>query len=328
MAAKKAIVSVVMAVAACVLGPVALAQSTNLSLMPPVAPKRVSPIKGGVEALQFTVNTARGGLESREPIAGFVDNTTFNLGAAKSTMLKPGAFRLWLDKSHATLSGQVQNDQMIVEVAGQWDHADKTLRNLGLPYTHIKPRDLTSESLASARVVIINCAGDLKREKLQLLRDFVARGGYLLTTDWALDNTVANTFPGFIAWGKGVNKRPMYQANYVSPDPVLANHTVKKAYWKLDDSAHLVKVLDRQKVRILVTSDELAAEDPERQGILACIFPFGRGYVLHMVGHFDNNARIGLGNFLPDASDDIGISLRQAIATNFVAAGITGTRVP
>lgn len=326
MAAKKALLSLGLALAAQLPENNVLAQSTNLSLMPPVAPERVSPIKGGVEALQFTVNTKSGGFDSREPIMGFVDNTSFNLGDSKSTMLKPSAFRVWLGKSHPLIYGQVQNDELIVEIAGQWDHADKTLRNLGLPYTHIKPRDLTAQSLAAAKVVIINCAGDLKREKLQLLRDFVARGGYLLTTDWALDNTVTNAFPGYIAWSKGVNKRPIYQAKYVSPDPVLAIHTVKKAYWKLDDSAHLVKVLEPQKVRVLVTSAELASEDPEHLGILSCIFPFGRGFVLHMVGHFDNNARIGLGNFLPDASDDIGISLRQAIATNFVAAGITGTR--
>ncbi|HNA74241.1 MAG TPA: hypothetical protein PKW73_12930, partial [Candidatus Obscuribacter sp.] len=96
--------------------------------------------------------------------------------------------------------------------------------------------------------------------------------------------------------------------------------------WKMDQEAHLIKVLDRSRVRVLVSSPSLSLEDPDKEGVLACIFPFGKGYVLHMVGHFDNNARIAVGNFLPDSATDIGISLRQALAANFVAAALKGER--
>ncbi|HMW89468.1 MAG TPA: hypothetical protein PLC15_00500 [Candidatus Obscuribacter sp.] len=288
---------------------------------------KCQPLTGGVEALEFNRRLKRS-VPLDNTIAGFIDNSRVPLPESKSHVVGPEVFRAWIEKSQPHLMARLSefSDDSVVEVAGRWDHADKTLANLGLPYRHLKARQLTAETLASTRILIINCAGELKRDKLQLVRDFVARGGYLLSTDWALDNMLTNTFPGTVAWNKGFNRKPIYEAHYVSPDPVLAPFTVAKAPWKMDQEAHLIKVLDRSRVRVLVSSPSLSLEDPDKEGVLACIFPFGKGYVLHMVGHFDNNARIAVGNFLPDSATDIGISLRQALAANFVAAALKGER--
>ncbi|CAN5118052.1 hypothetical protein BH11CYA1_BH11CYA1_39750 [soil metagenome] len=250
-------------------------------------------------------------------------------GKAHSERVDPLVFRAWLAKAHPQLlSGQVSALSPVVEVAGQWDKADKTLTKLEIPFKHIKSRDISSELLATSKVLIINCAGELKRDKLQAVRDFVSQGGYLLTTDWALDNMLVQTFPGYVSWNKGVNSKDIYDADYLAPDPVLANNTVRSAFWKLDQASHMVRILKPATVRVLVGSRQLAAEDPDHIGALAVIFPFGKGYVLHMVGHFDNNAKIAIGNFLPDPAPSIGISLRQAIATNFIVAGLEGKRLP
>lgn len=279
-------------------------------------------LTGSVETLQS------GGSPLYLPgsIAGFTDNSRLELGASRSSVVKPTIFKGWLEKNNPDLQAilSANDENAIVEVAGRWDHADKTLKSLGLSYRHIKSKQITEELLQNTKVLILNCAGELKREKLQLVRDFVARGGYLLSTDWALDNAVELAFPGTISFNKGLNKKPIYQANFVSPDAVLAAGAVSKAYWKLDQEAHMVRVLDPRKVRVLVNSPDLALEDPDGKGILACVFPFGRGYVLHMTGHFDNNAAITFGDFLPDAAPSLGISLRQALATNFVMAALRG----
>ncbi len=80
-------------------------------------------------------------------------------------------------------------------------------------------------------------------------------------------------------------------------------------------------------LRVLVRSRGLSREDG--LGIMAVTFPFGRGQVLHMVGHFDNAPdKFRFGDTLPDPAPVIGISLRQALAANFVVAGLEGTRVP
>lgn len=307
----------------------ALAQEPPLA--PSISKNKGEALQGGVSALERSqrlprVDTAGNSINVSLPVTNFMDLPPV-FGKAHSEQVPPQIFRAWLSKAHPTLAGAVSEASEIVEVGGQWDNAAKTLTKLGLPFVHIKARDIDEARLAHAKVLVINCAGELKREKLQLVRDFVSRGGYLLTTDWALDNMLVQTFPGYLQWNKGVNHKDIYDADYILPDPVLANNTVSHAFWKLDDASHLVKVLKPEAVKVLVTSGRLAGEDPDHAGILACLFPFGRGYVLHMVGHFDNNAKIAVGNFLPDPAPGIGISLRQAIAANFVAAGLTGRRI-
>lgn len=295
----------------------------------------VTSLQGGVSAVEnnlklnrddTTGNSISVSLPRASNIPNFTD-TPLILGRAHSEQVPPEVFRAWLSKAHPELAGNVTAQSDIVEVAGQWDNAAKTLTKFDLPFEHIKSRNIDEAMLAHAKVLVINCAGEVKRDKLQLVRDFVGRGGYLLTTDWALDNMLAQTFPGYVEWNKAVNHNAIYEADFVKPDPVLGANCVSHAHWKLDEAAHLVRVLRAGTVKVLVTSRELAGEDPDHSGVLACAFAFGRGYVLHMVGHFDNNAKIAVGNFLPDPAPNIGISLRQAIAANFIVAGLEGKRI-
>lgn len=247
-----------------------------------------------------------------------------------STSVPPVVYRGWLEKTHPkfALNATMSPKESLIEVKGQWDDAARTLKNLGIPFTRIRAGQLRPDVLSHAKVVVINCAGELRREQLQDIRDFVSNGGYLLTTDWALDNMLAQTFPGYVEWNRAKSDHNMYSSTIVNPDPVLFNNTVRSAYWKLDLSAHLIRIRRPDAVRILCTSPELASEDPDRLGALAVVFRFGKGYVLHMIGHFDNNSGIALGNLLPDPAPGIGISLRQAMATNFVVAGLTRTPIP
>jgi hypothetical protein len=71
-------------------------------------------------------------------------------------------------------------------------------------------------------------------------------------------------------------------------------------------------------VEVLARSRSLIATDRYQQGILALAFTYGKGRVLHLVGHFDNNSEGAFNNILPDASPRIIVSLRQALAANFL----------
>jgi len=77
----------------------------------------------------------------------------------------------------------------------------------------------------------------------------------------------------------------------------------------------------------LARSRQLMRQDPSQKGILALAFSFGKGKVLHLVGHFDNNSKSAFTNMLQDPSPNIVISLRQAIATNFIASAFAGDNV-
>jgi len=290
-----------------------------------------NPLQGGVSALDKAQERQTMKLNLGSPAQGFIDNPGQAIqGGVHTERVPPEVYRAWLNDNHQrfALTTQTMGNGLVIDVAGRWDHADKTLDKFGINYTHIKTGDITPEVLAGAKVVIINCAGEVRRDRLQFIRDFVQRGGYLLTTDWALNNMVEQTFPGYIDWNKEANDHSIYTASFVSPDPVLAKGCVRSAPWKLDAGAHLIGVRRRDLVRVLISSPDLAREDRDGMGVLACVFPFGKGYVLHMLGHFDNNAAIVFGNLLPDPAPGIKISLRQALAVNFVVAGLTGEPIP
>lgn len=242
----------------------------------------------------------------------------------KSARVDQDTYRAWLNKTHPQFSLKLSstNSLDVLEVKGQWDKSDRTLNSLGIPHTTIGAGELARFGLERTKVIVINCAGKLPRNSLQGLRDFVARGGYLLTTDWALDNMLTQTFPGYVVWNGGKSKGNVVDAAVTFPDKEIMRGTVSNASWKLDDESHTVRVLKPDAVSVLAVSRDLIALDPDRQGILAIAFPFGRGKVLHLVGHFENNALPLFPRNLPDPAPLIGIGLRQAMAANFVVAGL------
>jgi hypothetical protein len=247
--------------------------------------------------------------------------------AGVNQTVMPEVFRAWIEKSDPEILSVVLNPQQVLVVKGQWDDSARTLDKFRIPYNRIGARSMRDIPLDRVKVLIVDCSGYLPRESFQRIRDWVAAGGYLLTTDWALDNTLQKTFPGYVEWNHKINREGLYEAEAVDPDAILFRNAVPVANWRTEMECHLLTVLKPDAVRVLVRSRALAREDG--QGILAVTFPFGRGHVLHLVGHFDNNPMsFHFGNSLPDPAPVIGISLRQAIAANFVVAGLTGRHIP
>jgi len=279
---------------------------------------------GGSARQSFTEAPANRGLFSGAADAFLQGNLPFF--APRGRTVPPSVFRGWIEKTHPqfALSASAMSRDRLLEVKGAWDDSARTLRSLGIPFTRIPARRLRDQPFEGVKVIIVNCAGEVPRESLQRLRDFVAQGGYLLTTDWSLENLVQRAFPGYIEWNRGKSDGTVVDAFVVDPDPILTAGTVRRAGWKLDEGSQTLRVLNPSKVKVLVRSQQLArgGDDPDRQGVLAVSFRFGRGQVLHLVGHFDNNSGLAFVNALPDPAPGIGISLRQAIASNFVVAGL------
>jgi len=245
--------------------------------------------------------------------------------AGRPARVPPEVFRGWIEKSHPSfaLSASTMDPLSVLEIKGAWDDADHTLRSLGIRHTTVRAGKLRDMPLEGVRVIVVNCAGNVPREALQRIRDFVARGGFLLTTDWALDNLLSQAFPGYVEWNGGKTDGNVVDAQVVDPDPVLFHRTVTNATWKVDEGSQTLRVVKMSAVRVLARSQQLRRDDPDGQGILAVTFRFGRGQVLHLVGHFDNNSTLAFLNSLPDPAPIIGISLRQALAANFVVAALS-----
>ncbi len=293
---------------------------------------QIAPLQGGVYDWSALSGTAQEDL-----LRGNVDTmvrTSPALAGSASKNVPPEVFKAWLGKAHQrfALNLDKMSNESIIEVKGQFDDAGKTLRAFGINYKRVSPDQIVNMPLDNTRVVIINCAGTLSRRAFQKIRDFVMQGGYLLTTDWTLNNFVEGAFPGYIEWDHSSNRKAVYDAEVAEIDPVLFSHTVTNALWKMDNGCHLARSIRPGTVRILARSTQLAQEDRNGagQGGLAFLFPFGRGYVLHLVAHFENNSGLGIlfPNTLPDAAPVIGISLRQAIAANFIVSALEGERIP
>jgi hypothetical protein len=266
------------------------------------------------------------------------DADRFISGATTDQVVPPSTFSAWLRRTHPEFNLSAQNDpDAVVEVKGAWDNSAQVLDALGIRYHHVKAKELRDINLNQVKVIVINCEGKIPQDMWEPIRQWVSRGGYIISTDWTLHNFVEQAFPGYIAWNGGKSSGTLVDAMVVSVDPVLfAGVPVKRCVWKLDEGSEMVKVLRPDVVHVLARSYKLGLDDPARNstypglvGVLAVEFSHGRGRVLHLVGHFDYNAPpfAFRRNLLQDAMPVAGIGLRQAIATNFLVEGLqkTGT---
>jgi hypothetical protein len=241
------------------------------------------------------------------------------LAPPETKIVSPKVFRSWLTNTHPDLGDIPKN--AVVEVKGQWDDSGHVMHNFGITFTRVAPGHLAEANLADTSMLVVDCAGNVPPAGLAAIKNFVHEGGFLLTTDWALDGCLTRAIPGYISWNGGYSSSTLVDATVVDADPDLLAGAVGRAFWKLDPKCQTVHV-QRRDVEVLVRSHQLLREDPDQQGILAVTFNYGKGKVLHLVGHFDNNSDRAFNNALPDPAPGIGISLRQAIAANFAALAI------
>lgn len=249
--------------------------------------------------------------------------TTFHMKAAQEQIVEPIVFRNWIEKSHPELKGGlVKQREQVIEVKGRWDDSGHALRSFGLGYTKVPVNRIAAYDLSKAKILIIDCAGEVPTDAHEPIRNFVFNGGFLLTTDWALDNFLQKAIPGFVDWGGDDNPDSRVVDSFVSDTTTpFTKDTVPRAYWKLDKKSKNMRIVNPRKVKVLARS-RLMMNENGSGGDLAATFRYGKGRVLHMVGHFDNNSDRAFNNMLPDPAPTIGISLRQAIAANFVAEAL------
>jgi hypothetical protein len=236
----------------------------------------------------------------------------------------PKVFKSWLTANNpGVLDGATK--ESIIEIKGEWDDCAHALRTFGLPYTRVNAKKLSETNLNNTKIIVVNCEGHLPMEAILQLRRFVAMGGYLLTTDWALQNVVDKAFPGIIEWNEGYytdgNVNKIVDAVVVADDPALTAGTPPVGHWQLVKKSQIVRILKTDTVKVLARSRQMR-EDPDGLGILAVTFGYGNGRVMHLVGHFDNNSELAFNGAIPDPAPGLGFSLRQALAANFIAQAL------
>lgn len=258
----------------------------------------------------------------------FLQQATVNVPAP------PPVFKAFLDQNYPqfALSTDAKEPANIVVVKGQWDDSTKPLHSFGFKYQTVKAKDLGAFPFDKCKLMIIDCSGEVPRETIQKIRDFVGYGGYLITTDWSLQNVLERAFPGFVKWNGDNTDGVITDAYIIDQDsPLLKGVEGRRFTWKLDKLSQCVRVLSQDRVHIIARSSKLARQDPQFRalpdpvlaGPVALEFTFGRGKVLHLVGHFDNCSNTFRPYLLPDPVPNVGISLRQVLASNFIMQALS-----
>ena len=175
----------------------------------------------------------------------------------------------------------------VVVVSGTYDHIHLVLTHLNLPFVEVNHQQLLEIELKGDQTVFVNCASDFPAEGARKLATFVAQGGQLITTDWALKNVLEVGFPNTVAYnGKPTGDEVVRIELLDREDPVIAGFLDEETepVWWLEGSSYPIKILDKEKVKVLMKSKELGEKYGEDPVIVR--FNHGDGVVYHMLSHF------------------------------------------
>lgn len=175
----------------------------------------------------------------------------------------------------------------IVVVSGSYDHVERVLQALEVPYQTVQPGSFAHVKLRPEQLLVVNCPGELTAAEIIKVRDFVAAGGSLFTTDWALRNVIEPAFPGLVEYNNRPTRDDVIGIEVVDSDSPYLQGVLDgddNPQWWLEGSSYPIRVLDPERVRVLIRSGELGEKYGECA--VAVVFEFGKGEVFHMISHY------------------------------------------
>lgn len=188
-------------------------------------------------------------------------------------------------------------DEHIIVVQGNYDKIEEILHSYSWPFTLVTREELLSRPHPRARILFVNCGNRPPAAQAARLADLTKRflegGCWVVTSDWSVDPYLTNSFPLLV---HVANKERSQRDTTVAVEPVGEDPLLEGVFprgdstWWLEDMSTMVAVSDR--VTTLVASDDMQRRYGSR--VVAFKFSYGKGQVLHLVGHFyqkDGNRR-------------------------------------
>ncbi|MBU1226080.1 MAG: hypothetical protein KJ698_02540 [Actinobacteria bacterium] len=188
-------------------------------------------------------------------------------------------------EDHVALEALERSD--IVVVADIYDHVEWVLEALDLPHTTVATSQVSSLRLRPQQLLVIDCPGNIPDEGVRVVRRFVDGGGSLFTTDWALRHVIEAAFPGLVAYNERPTSDAVVRVEITDHDNPFLKGVMDEGddpIWWLEGSSYPIRVLDHDRVQVLIRSRELGdqwGEDP-----VAVTFTHGKGEVFHMISHY------------------------------------------
>ncbi|HLC55214.1 MAG TPA: hypothetical protein VJJ75_01640 [Candidatus Nanoarchaeia archaeon] len=171
----------------------------------------------------------------------------------------------------------------IVVVKGQYDHIEKLMDTLKVPYALIDPSEIATHN--GGRVMLVNCITyepSPKREKA--VKAFVEQGGRLVTTDWAV-GLVERVFPGkLVKAGKTGDDVVEINCN-TDLSRIFMGMSYAQCHpkWWLESSSDLYTI--GKEVLPVITSEEM--QEKYGNDTVVAGFAAGRGEVFHFISHLE-----------------------------------------
>ncbi len=175
----------------------------------------------------------------------------------------------------------------VVVVRGAYDRVEDVLAALDVGHTLVDPPALDRLALRPEQLLVVNCPGQVTPQAVRRIRAFVEAGGSLFTTDWALRHVVEAAFPGVLAYNDRATADDVVRVEVLDPDDVYLTGVMDgqdDPLWWLEGSSYPIRVLDHERVTVLITSRELGEKYGEAP--VAVRFGWGAGEVFHMISHY------------------------------------------
>jgi hypothetical protein len=175
----------------------------------------------------------------------------------------------------------------IVVVGGAYDHVERVLGALEMPFTAVHPGQLAEVRLRPGQLFVVNCPGDLPARQVARIADLVGEGGSLFTTDWALRHVIEVGFPGLVSYNSRPTADDVVRIEVLDHDNPFLKGVMDEEddpQWWLEGSSYPIRIHDTERVRVLIRSSELESKYGEAP--VAILFSHGEGEVFHMISHY------------------------------------------
>ncbi|MHA1984819.1 MAG: hypothetical protein ACW967_10715, partial [Candidatus Hodarchaeales archaeon] len=134
------------------------------------------------------------------------------------------------------------------------------LQHSKIPFKRVDQTQLSQIELRSDQTVFVNCTGTFDSDLARKLNTFVNSGGQLITTDWCLRSVLEPGFPGYVEYNNSATSDEVVRIEIVDKDdPVLKGFLDEETdpQWWLEGSSYPIKVLNKNKVSILIKSKQI-----------------------------------------------------------------------
>ena len=200
----------------------------------------------------------------------------------------------------------VEKHGRILAIEGEYEKPEKVIDHMYAAEKLFLKKKLINKKIRSIDfnnydVVLIGCSGRaIPTAVFSKIKDFVVNGGFLLTTDWALESIVEPIFPGYIRWNRQRTADTVVPCQILKPNhPFLdgligefqqtkwnSKNTKNDEFrWWLENRSFPITVINYNAVQVLISSWEIKKKWGE--GAVLVYFDYGKkgGKVIHMISH-------------------------------------------